>query len=314
MVDQVGFALIAIEIAIGIEIELVPWRFDFDLDSLAQPQDRIDFYERKGVGIMKIKAAILVCSLIVYLAFPGCAWRPGVKPVRPPSKRVVLPEKPDEKAPPSYVVHGVRYYPLPDADGYVETGKASWYGHPFHGRTTSNGETYDMHASTAAHKTLPFDTYVSVENPANGKSTVVRINDRGPFVKGRIIDLSYTAASEIGLVEPGVGTVRVTALAPQVATQAGPGAKDSPVLEARDLRSGEFTVQVGAFLDRKNAMDLAQRLGVIFEHVQVTLYVDEQERPLHRVRVSKSNSLDEAGKMEKKLTEMGFVGAFVVRL
>lgn len=268
----------------------------------------------KCFGIMNIKAVILIVPLMVLLAFPGCAWRPGVKPVRPPVKRIVLPEKPDEKAPPSYEVFGVRYYPLPAADGYVETGHASWYGHPFHGRTTSNGETYNMHALTAAHKTLPFDTHVSVENPANGKSTVVRINDRGPFVKGRIIDLSYAAASKIGLVEPGVATVRVTALGPQVATQARPGARDSPVIEVRDLRSGEFTVQVGAFLDRKNAMDLAKRLGVIFEHVQVTVHVDEQERTLHRVRVSKSNSLDEAGKMEKKLGEMGFADAFVVRL
>ncbi len=263
---------------------------------------------------MKTKTSILVCSLVVYLAIPGCAWRPGVRPARPPVKRIVLPEKPDEKPIPSYEVHGVRYYPLPDSDGYVETGKASWYGHPFHGRTTSNGETYDMHAFTAAHKTLPFETHVSVENPANGKSTVVRINDRGPFIKGRIIDLSYAAASEIGLVEPGVATVRVTALGPQVATQARAGAGDSPVVEARDLRSGEFTVQVGAFLERKNAMDLAKRLGVIFKHVQVTVYIDEQERTLHRVRVSKSNSLDAAGKIEKKLAEMGFEGAFVVRL
>ncbi len=263
---------------------------------------------------MKVKVVFMLCPLIVYLAFSGCAWRPGVKPARPPVKRIVLSEKPDEKPPLSYEVYGVRYYPLPKADGYVETGNASWYGHPFHGRTTSNGETYDMHALTAAHKTLPFETHVSVENPANGKSTVVRINDRGPFVKGRIIDLSYAAASKIGLVEPGVAKVRVTALAPQVATQARSGGTDSPVVEARDLRSGEFTVQVGAFLERRNALNLAQRLGVIFKYVQITVYIDEQERMLHRVRVSKSNSLDEAGKMEKKLEEMGFVGTFVVRL
>lgn len=263
---------------------------------------------------MRFRALVLVFFLLAYLGFPGCSLRPGVRATRPPVKRIVLPEKPDEKAPPSYEVFGVRYFPLPDADGYVETGKASWYGHPFHGRTTSNGETYDMYAMTAAHKTLPFDTHVRVENPANGKSTVVRINDRGPFVKGRIIDLSYKAATKIGLVEPGVATVRVTALAPQVATRYRTGAGESPVVEARDLRVGEFTVQVGAFLDRNNAMELAGRLGVIFDHVQVTVYVDELERTLHRVRVSKTQSLDDAARMEKKLEEMGFVGAFIVRL
>jgi rare lipoprotein A len=263
---------------------------------------------------MRIKTVMPVCFLAISIAFAGCGWRPEVRHARPPVKRIVLHEEPEAKPPPSYVVHGVRYYPLPDADGYVETGKASWYGHPFHGRTTSNGETYDMYALTAAHKTLPFNTHVSVENPVNGKAIVVRINDRGPFVKGRIIDLSYAAASRIGLVEPGVAQVRVTALAPQIAVQTRPGERSSPVVEARDLRAGEFTVQVGAFLERKNATDLAERLGVIFDHVKVTVYVDPWERTLHRVRVSRSNSLDEAGKLEKKLVEMGFVGAFVVRI
>ncbi len=263
---------------------------------------------------MKINAAAVVFSIIVCLAFPGCAWRQEIEPSRPSVKRIVLPDKPEQTAPPPYVVYGVRYYPLPDAEGYVEIGEASWYGHPFHGRTTSNGETYDMYALTAAHKTLPFDTHVQVENLANGKTTFVRINDRGPFVKGRIIDLSYAAAADIGLIEPGVAPVSVTALAPQVGTQARAGVKYSPVVETYDLSSGEFTVQVGAFLDRKNALELAERLRVIFEDVQVTTFVDEQERILHRVRVSKSNSLDAAGRMEKKLEEMGFVGAFVVRL
>ena len=166
-----------------------------------------------------------------------------------------------------------------------------------------------MHEHTAAHKTLPFGTHVSVENLSNGKTTVVRINDRGPFVKGRIIDLSYASAKEIGLVGPGVATVRVTALAPQVAERSGPGSKGGPVVEARDLRSGVFTVQVGAFLNRESARDLAKRLGVLFEHVAVTRFVDQQNRVLHRVR-----SLEEAAKMEKRLEEMGFEGSFVVRI
>jgi rare lipoprotein A len=249
----------------------------------------------------------LVAALVAVAGLSACSFRPEVRPAKPGAKRIVLPEER-----PSYVVHGVRYYPLPDADGFVQTGDASWYGVPFHGRTTSNGETYDMHAHTAAHKTLPFGTYVSVKNLQNGRSTVVRINDRGPFVRGRVIDLSYAAGREIGLVGPGVAPVRVTALAPQVAVRDRAGG--SPVVEARDLRSGAFTVQVGAFLERRNALELAERLGVLFDWVQITEFVDALNRTLHRVRVTRSSSLDEAGKMEKRLEEMGFVGSFVVRI
>jgi len=213
-----------------------------------------------------------------------------------------------------YEVNGVTYYPLPDAQGFVQTGKASWYGKKFHGRTTSNGERYDMYATTAAHKTLPFGTHVHVTNLRNGRSTVVRINDRGPFVKGRIIDLSYSSAREIGLVGPGVTDVRIRALARQVGTEEKPEGGVRPVVETQDLTTGEFTVQVGAFLSRQNASDLANRLKVLYEHVTVTVYVDELARKLHRVRVSRSNSLEAAGKIEKALEEMGFTGAFVVRM
>ncbi len=260
-----------------------------------------------------MKKAFLILMVIV-MGLSGCSWRPRVTAVHPPVKRITLPERVDGKPPESYVVNGVRYYPLPDADGFVETGKASWYGEPFHGRTTSNGEVYNMHGPTAAHTTLPFGTYVSVRNLANGKSTVVRINDRGPFVKGRIIDLSYGAAKEIGLVGPGVTDVRITALAPQVATGKTPGGGVGPVVETRDFKTGEFTVQIGAFLNRESATGLAERLSVIFDHVKVTEFVDENERTLHRVRVSRTHSLKDAGEIEKKLKELGFTGAFVVRI
>jgi rare lipoprotein A len=96
--------------------------------------------------------------------------------------------------------------------GSAQTGKASWYGKPYHGRTTASGERYNMHAQTAAHKTLPFGTKVRVTNLENGKDTVVRINDRGPFVKGRIIDLSYSAANQIKMVQSGVVSVKVEIL------------------------------------------------------------------------------------------------------
>ncbi len=111
-----------------------------------------------------------------------------------------------------YEVNGVRYDPLLDHRGFVEEGIASWYGKDFHGRKTSNGEIYDMYAMTAAHKTLPLGVYVRVENLQNGAQVVVRVNDRGPFVRGRVIDLSHTAASQLGVVGPGTAPVRVEAL------------------------------------------------------------------------------------------------------
>jgi rare lipoprotein A len=112
-----------------------------------------------------------------------------------------------------YRVNGTRYVPLRDWEGYREEGIASWYGGRHHGRRTASGERFDAHgALTAAHKTLPFDACASVENLRNGRRVVVRINDRGPFAKGRIIDLSRAAAAEIGLVRAGVARVRVEAV------------------------------------------------------------------------------------------------------
>lgn len=114
----------------------------------------------------------------------------------------------------SYVVFGERYHILDSSKGYDEVGEASWYGKKFHGRLTSNREVYDMYKVSAAHKTLPLPSYVEVTNLDNGKKLVVRVNDRGPFHDGRIIDLSYKAAKMLGVVEKGVQKVRVVALEP----------------------------------------------------------------------------------------------------
>src|SRR3990170_3920862 len=116
-----------------------------------------------------------------------------------------------------YTVMGRQYVPLADARGYRERGVASWYGRKFHGRQTSNGETYDMHAMTAAHKTLPLPSYVRVRNLENGRSAIVRVNDRGPFLNNRIIDLSYAAASKLGIAGTGTGLVEVEAVEPGAA-------------------------------------------------------------------------------------------------
>ena len=111
---------------------------------------------------------------------------------------------------------GQRYYVQASSVGYRETGVASWYGPKFHGRSTSNGETYDMYAMTAAHKTLPLPTYAEVTNLNNGRSIIVKINDRGPFHENRIIDLSYTAAIKLDIVKKGTGLVEVKAISSNV--------------------------------------------------------------------------------------------------
>lgn len=258
----------------------------------------------------------LITFLIMGFSLLSCARGHHYvkKSGHPSEKRIVLPESKTGKTPESYVVYGVRYYPLPSSEGFEQTGYASWYGRKFHGRSTSNGERYDMFKLTAAHKTLPFGTHVVVTNLKNKKRTVVRINDRGPFVKGRIIDLSYSAAQEIDLVGPGVARVRLVALGRQVGTVNSANKATKPIVAVEDLAQGEFTIQVGAFRDKANATRLANRLGVIFDYVKVEKYVDGYSRTLHRVHVSKSFSLAQAEKIEKQLEEMGFANAFIVRI
>jgi rare lipoprotein A len=119
----------------------------------------------------------------------------------------------------SYVINGKRYHILASSDGYKEKGLASWYGNPFHGRKTASGEVYNMHEISAAHKTLPLHTWVEVRNLKNNKKIILRINDRGPFVDGRIIDLSQAAAKKLGVYMPGTAPVLVIALPPSKANQ-----------------------------------------------------------------------------------------------
>ncbi|MGA7644479.1 MAG: septal ring lytic transglycosylase RlpA family protein [Syntrophobacteraceae bacterium] len=157
-----------------------------------------------------------------------------------------------------YQINGIWYYPLSSAEGYVEDGLASWYGPGFHSRRTACGEPYDMWAATAAHKTLPLGTYVKVTNLGNGKTTVLRINDRGPFVAGRIIDLSAKGAEDLGCRMKGLARVRVEAVqyaTPQVVGNATYWKVD-PV---PSFRYGQFAVQIGAFRDQAKAYRLKEK-------------------------------------------------------
>ena len=247
------------------------------------------------------------------LVFGACARHAPPSPPAPSPPRVLaLPETERARISKPYVVNGVRYYPLPDAYGFVEYGKASWYGKDFHGRPTSSGEIYNMYGRTAAHKLLPLDTVVKVTNLTNQKTIVLPVNDRGPFVKGRVIDLSYGAARDLEMIGPGVVEVKVEALAREVGNVKGREGF-TPLIEVQDFRRGEFTVQVGAFENHQNALKLAERLGESLDEVRITVYEDAKGKTFHRVQVSKSETLDRAEAMEKKLEAMGFVDAFMVR-
>ena len=226
---------------------------------------------------------------------------------------IELPEAREGQPPNSYSVNGVSYYPLPKGEGFVQEGMASWYGKEFHGKKAASGEIFSMYDKTAAHKTLPFGTYVKVENLSNLREVIVRINDRGPFVKGRIIDLSHSAAREIGLIGPGVARVRVVALSREVGRITS-GNSHKPLVEANDFNKGKFTVQVGAFEREDNAGRLAKRLRVIFDHVTITTYVAYEEKILYRVRVSLSEDLIGASNIVKKLEDLGFSETFIVAL
>ena len=131
-------------------------------------------------------------------------------------KLILLSENTGVRGQKPYVINGERYFPISDAQGFVQRGLASWYGKKFHGRPTASGEIFDMNRMSAAHKTLPLGTYVRTVNLKNNKQIVVKINDRGPFVKGRIIDLSYAAAKKIGLIGPGVARVKLTVMGKEV--------------------------------------------------------------------------------------------------
>lgn len=162
-----------------------------------------------------------------------------------------------------------------------------------------------MYGVSAAHKTLPFGTVVRVRNLHNGRQLDVRINDRGPFVKNRIIDLSYGAAKQLGVVGPGTAPVEVVALAAPAHTVRQPGGKER--LVPVDLTSGNFTFQVGAFQDRNNAERLAAKLAQVYKYNNVHVAsFDRGDGLFHRVRVGRATTLKEADEYERALVGQGF--------
>jgi rare lipoprotein A len=241
---------------------------------------------RSGSPFLDIAPAMVLAAIFV----TGCAGR------QPAASRQPAPSV--QPAPPTETAKreaGAPETPAPDEGNVYEEGKASWYGAPFHGRQASNGEIYDMNKLTAAHRTLPFNTVVRVTNTTNGKSTTVRITDRGPFVDNRIIDLSYAAAKEIDSIGPGVVPVRLQ------------------ILSSIDPNIGYFTIQIGAFRDRANAERLRDRLSATYSPVAIQT-TGSADTAFYRVRVGKVSGEQAAQRLGEKLRQSEGLKPLIFRL
>jgi len=207
-----------------------------------------------------------------------------------------------------YDVNGQRYQVLASAEGFVERGVASWYGPDFHGHNTSSGEPYDMYAMSAAHKTLPLPCYARITNLGNGRSIVVRINDRGPFVGNRIVDLSYTAALKLDVVRTGTALVELRVVGPTAdgVAQPAPVVATAAPVPAAAPATPVLYIQVGAYGDAANAQRVLTRLqGAGFSNA-FSISAESGGRRLQRIRVGPISTVEQFDALAARLATLGF--------
>lgn len=229
---------------------------------------------------------VLLCAVVL----AGCASGPSD-----------VGGAPDHSAS-SYTVDGQTYHVLASAAGFRQTGRASWYGRKFHGRATASGEIYDMHQLTAAHKTLPLGSRVRVTNRANGKHVNLRVNDRGPFHDGRIIDLSYAAAEQLGMALDGTARVRVAIL--ESSSDRSTSSRQKSSASAGNM------LQTGAFASRDRAVqqrDKLRRLGIDSVHIER----GDGRRRLYRVRIGPLHGTNTRQRVRQKLRSGGMASVSV---
>lgn len=292
---------------------------------------------------------VYILAILVGFIVSGCSWteRDGA-----PDRFVdidsivdaVPRNEPFSKSgnPDSYSINGKQYFTLDSNVGFTQSGIASWYGTKFHGKLTASGEPYDMYKMTAAHKSLAIPSYVKVDNIENGKSVVVRVNDRGPFVSGRIIDLSYAAAMKLGVDQTGTAKVSIHVLQPanvQPPTDATnerinsqplsaqvivPPKRLSPQVEVNRIdgelettraQASEYFLQVGSFSNEINAQNLVSKLEI---QISAAIQIVPSQTPLgkmYRVRVGPFAQRGEVNKVQDRLIESGLATTqLVVRL
>ena len=249
----------------------------------------------KSVGyVTKLKHMmnLAVIVLFLYTGLPACSTAAPKKNYSHPTQK-------------PYVINNRVYYPIPSSYGFTQKGIASWYGDDFHGRKTSNAETYNMYEMTAAHKTLPMHTVLLVRNLDNKREVVVRVNDRGPFVRGRVIDLSYTAAKKIGIIGRGTARVHLTALG-----DAQQGSEELKRL-AKTFYEGEFYIQIGSFANQNNALRLQKRFTQAGHTTLIQKYYGP-DRIYYRVHVYVGKTLKKAEQERTILERRGYRDAFVI--
>ena len=284
---------------------------------------------------------LLLLSLLMLLSACGTLTRPGGyyeddgPEARPPADVTSIPDAVPKAEPLSasgnkpYSVYGTTYTPLSETSGYRERGIASWYGKKFHGKRTSSGEPYDMYAMTAAHKTLPLPSYVRVRNLQNNRSVVVRVNDRGPFLHNRLIDLSYAAAAKLGILGTGTGVVEVEAVSiDEPSTQVvktyplqiiAPAVAAEKIQESPAPAAGpKLYLQVGAFSQRDNAVSLRNRLEreelrpVFVQSPQNAGNNGADAARVYRVRIGPLANVEEGDRLTERAAQLGISDARIV--
>lgn len=306
-----------------------------------------------AVSLGKFTSTLLLVSTLA-ITLSGCnTLGHEVRPDYPSDQRGPQDQDPPGQppAPPnasknassSYVVKGKRYHVKSDAKDHVENGTASWYGKRFHGRRTSSGERFDMHAMTAAHKNLPLSSLIQVTNLENGRSAVVRVNDRGPFHGNRVLDLSYAAASQLDMVDKGMAKVKIQVIdankpalneglqrmfvaaadklrvdkqpdkapfvpspgADEKITQSGPGRLTSEHAYAKVVPSAAIYLQVGSFQNRTHAETLRQKLVAKLEETVLVRTDTANDRSPYMVQVGPIDSKDEASDLSRRVASLG---------
>lgn len=274
---------------------------------------------RRPEGRAALAAMLITLTLAACAPFPVA---PGSGQDYGPSQPVDVSQVPDAVPqnlpksrfgnPPSYTVDGQTYHVLPECEGYHERGIASWYGMKFHGGRTSDGDTYDMYAMTAANKVVPLPCFVRVTNLENHRSVIVKVNDRGPFVANRIIDLSYAAAKKLGVVATGTALVDVTAVEPGSPPPATRVAATPVPNSASDAERPQLFVQIGAFAEAANAERARRNLESAGIKPVLIVTAMEGGKTLYKVRIGPLADVTAVDQLTGRLASLGYADAQVV--